>query len=159
MYNIFKVGEDIFLSRWEKLDRDSNRDRVYFLAKSRTPEEWGALVVSAENHDPEKNIRKFIKALPIEAQLKWKSFAEEIVSLAVDNDKILRRKGVRALNEKFRNQSENSTDDEYFVTTKEDNYESGCWNCKKKVDSDYDLNHKVCGWLICGLRIPTQSGQ
>ena len=150
MYNIFKDGSDIYLSPWRALDRDPKFDRVYFHAKSKKPEEWTTSVVSTKDHDIEKHIQKYIKLLPDKARVKWEPFAEEILELAEKNHKLLRQKAVQALNEKFRNQPGNSSSDQYFVKFNDSKYESGCWNCGTGIDSDYDLHHKECRWLICG---------
>ena len=150
MYNIIKVGADIYLTPWVKLNHNPNKDRVYFLAENRNPHDWVPSVVSANDQKSHQKLRDYVKALPENKRGKWEKFDEQICALAIQNNKMLRQKGVQILNEKFRNQTKGSSMDEYLIASMDTKYESGCWNCKGPVDSEWDLKHRACGWLICG---------
>ena len=55
---------------------------------------------------------------------------------------------VRILNEQFLDLDVEPSQEDYIRLDRK-HYRNHCWNCKETVDSDHELGHRKCHWLIC----------
>ena len=138
------------MTPWVRLNHNPSEERVYFYAKDRDPNNWVASLVAGKDHKSHQKLRDYIKEIPDGQKAKWGNFDADLCAIAIQNQTLLRQKGVQKLNENFRNQTGTASSNEYFIELSDNKYESGCWHCKGPVDSDWDLKHRKCGWLICG---------
>lgn len=79
---------------------------------------------------------------------KWQQFAEEILEIARKNLPILDNKIGMLLNARYRKQRNYKNISEYTFAS-HTSYQNVCWRCHESVDSESELGHKKCGWLIC----------
>ena len=146
MYRVIKVGNDIFVSSL------LIQQCAYFHAKDRDPSHWVLSFVTKQDYRNDRvnhRLEDYIAELPDAKKAKWEKFFLDLKAIAGENDSLLQEKIVKGLNEEFRGKTGSKTSNEYLTAGAEDNYSSHCWNCKDTVDSDVNLKHGTCGWLIC----------
>ena len=149
MYAVVKLGSEIYLRQLGSAYTLPDGDVVIFRVSSRNPAEWEPMLVQfLEARKKYPPIMHYISGLDKKEEQKWSKFTSDIKEIAEKNDRILQTKIAKIKNEKFRNENPNSSNEDY-ITNITRRYENHCWQCHAPVDSQSELGHKVCGWLIC----------
>jgi len=149
MYNVLKSGSEIFIREQINIRNDLIGDVVIFRTETRNPNDWVPKIVNVSKvRENFPVLRRFLETLDQSQKKKWKKFEADLLELAMLNHAMLKKKATIALNENLLQKDGNPSSGEYFVP-KKSQYQNHCWKCGSDVDSEFQLSHSECKWLIC----------